>query len=43
VNYGTYTYEGDAAVAAQLPGLISGTPVDKILDNIHQQLAAQIK
>jgi lactose/L-arabinose transport system substrate-binding protein len=43
VNYGIYTYEGDAAVAAQLPGLISGTPVDKILDNIHQQLAAQIK
>ena len=43
VNYGIYTYEGDAAVAAQLPGLIAGTPVDKVLDNINQQLAAQIK
>lgn len=43
VNYGIYTYEGDAAVAAQLPGLIQGTPVDKVLDNIHQQLSAQIK
>jgi lactose/L-arabinose transport system substrate-binding protein len=43
VNYGIYTYEGDAAVAAQLPGLLQGTPVDKVLDNIHQQLAGQIK
>jgi lactose/L-arabinose transport system substrate-binding protein len=43
VNYGMYTYEGDAAVAAQLPGLLQGTPVDKVLDNIHQQLAGQIK
>jgi lactose/L-arabinose transport system substrate-binding protein len=43
VNYGMYTYEADAAVAAQLPGLIQGTPVDKVLDNIQQQVAAQIK
>ena len=43
VNYGMYTYEGDAAIAAQLPALIQGTPVDKLLDAIHQQLSAQIK
>ena len=43
VNYGMYTYEGDAAMAAQLPGLLQGTPVDQILENIHQQLSAQMK
>ena len=43
VNYGMYTYEGDAAIAAQLPGLLQGTPVDQILENIHQQLSAQMK
>ena len=43
VNYGMYTYEGDAAIAAQLPALIQGAPVDKLLDAIHQQLSAQIK
>lgn len=43
VNYGIYTYEADAAMAAQLPGLIAGTPVTTVLDNIHQQLAAQVK
>jgi lactose/L-arabinose transport system substrate-binding protein len=43
VNYGVFTAEGNAAVAAQMPGLLQGTPVDKVLDNIHQQLSAQIK
>lgn len=43
VNYGMYTYEGDAAVAAQLPGLLQGMPMDKVLENIHNQLAAQMK
>lgn len=43
VNYGMYTYEGDAAISAQLPALIQGAPVDQLLENIHQQLAAQIK
>lgn len=43
VNYGMYTYEGDAAVAAQLPGLLQGTPMDKVLENIHNQLATQVK
>ena len=33
----------DAAIAAQLPALIQGAPVDKLIDAIHQQLAAQIK
>ena len=43
VNYGMYTYEGDAAVAAQLPGLLQGTPMEKVLENIHNQLATQVK
>ena len=43
VNYGIYTAEGDAAVAAQLPGLAQGLPVEKALENIHNQLASQIK
>lgn len=43
VNYGVYTAEGDAAVAAQLPALAQGLPVDKALENIHNQLASQIK
>lgn len=43
VNYGMYTYEGDAAISAQLPALIQGAPVDQLLESIHQQLAAQIK
>jgi lactose/L-arabinose transport system substrate-binding protein len=43
VNYGIYTAEGDAAVAAQLPGLAQGMPVEKALENIHNQLASQIK
>jgi lactose/L-arabinose transport system substrate-binding protein len=43
VNYGMYTYEGDAAVAAQLPGLLQGVPMEKVLENIHNQLASQIK
>ncbi len=43
VNYGMYTYEGDAAVAAQLQGLAQGMPVDKVLENIHNQLASQVK
>ena len=43
VNYGMYTYEGDAAVAAQLQGLAQGLPVDKALENIHNQLASQVK
>lgn len=43
VNYGIYTAEGDAAVAAQLPNLAQGMPVDKALDNIQQQMASQMK
>jgi lactose/L-arabinose transport system substrate-binding protein len=43
VNYGIYTAEGDAAVAAQLPGLGQGLSVDQALDNIQNQLAAQIR
>ncbi len=43
VNYGMYTGEADAAMAAQLPALMQGTPTDKILETINNQLAAQVK
>ena len=43
VNYGMYTYEGDAAVAAQLPALIQGASMDTVLENIHNQLATQMQ
>ena len=43
VSYGMFTYEGEAAMASQLPALMQGTPTDKILENIHNQLAAQVK
>ena len=43
VNYGMYTYEGDAAVAAQLPALIQGAPIETVLENIHSQLASQVR
>ena len=43
VNYGVYTAEADAAVAAQLPALAQGLSVDQALDNIQKQLAAQVK
>ena len=43
VNYGIYTGEADAAVASQLQALAQGTPVDKVLASINDQLAAQTK
>lgn len=43
VAYGQYTYEADAVVAALLPALYQGTPVDQIVEQIDQQLAAQIQ
>lgn len=43
VNYGIYTSEGDAAIAAQLPDLIKGVPADTVLENIHKQLSAVVK
>ena len=43
VNYGMFTGESDAAMASQLPALLQGTPTDKILENIHNQLATQVK
>ena len=43
VNYGMYTYEVDDAIAAQLPAIIQGAPIDKILEQIEEQLAYQIQ
>ena len=43
VAYGQYTYEADAVVAALLPALYQGTPVNQIVEQIDQQLAAQIQ
>lgn len=43
VNYGMYTYEVDAAIAAQLPAIIQGAPIDKVLESIEQELSYQIR
>ncbi|WP_428773211.1 ABC transporter substrate-binding protein [Vibrio sp.] len=43
VNYGMYTYEVDAAIAAQLPSLMQGAPIDKVLESVEQQLKYQIQ
>ena len=41
VNYGTFTNEADAAVAAQLPALAKGAPVDDLLKAISEQVKTQ--
>lgn len=43
VNYGHYTYEADAVVAALLPSLYQGTPLDQVIEQIDQQLSQQIQ
>ena len=43
VNYGVYTNEADAAVAAQLPDLAKGAPVDGLLKAISEQVKTQIQ
>jgi lactose/L-arabinose transport system substrate-binding protein len=43
VNYGTFTNEADAAVAAQLPGLAKGGNVDEAIAAIDAQLTQQMQ
>ncbi len=43
VNYGIFTNEVDAAVAAQLPGLANGGSVDEAIAAIDAQVKAQIQ
>lgn len=43
VNYGMYTYEVDAAIAAQLPSILRGAPIAKVLEDVEQQLEYQIQ
>ena len=43
VNYGTFTNEADAAVAAQLPGLAKGGSVDDAIKAIDTQLKQQMQ
>ncbi|MEO6300308.1 MAG: sugar ABC transporter substrate-binding protein [Paracoccaceae bacterium] len=43
VNYGIFTNEADAAVAAQLPGLAAGGSVDDAITAIDAQIATQIQ
>jgi lactose/L-arabinose transport system substrate-binding protein len=43
VNYGIFTNEADAAVAAQLPGLVAGGDIDAAIDAIDAQIAQQIQ
>lgn len=42
VNYGMYTYEVDAALAAQLPAIMQGAPVSALLTNVEQELKYSI-
>jgi lactose/L-arabinose transport system substrate-binding protein len=43
VNYGTFTNEADAAVNAQVPGLIKGGSVDDAIKAIDAQLQQQMQ
>lgn len=43
INYGTFTNEADAAVAAQLPGLAKGGSVDDAIKAIDAQLKQQMQ
>lgn len=43
VNYGMYTYEVDAAIAAQMPSIMQGAPINKVLESVEQQLKYQIQ
>jgi lactose/L-arabinose transport system substrate-binding protein len=43
VNYGMYTYEVDSAIAAQMPSIMQGAPIDKVLESVEQQLKYQIQ
>jgi lactose/L-arabinose transport system substrate-binding protein len=42
VNYGMYTYEVDAALAAQLPSIMQGAPASELLKNVEQELKYSI-
>ena len=43
VNYGIFTNEADAAVTAQLPGLVAGGDIDKAIEAIDAQITQQIQ
>jgi lactose/L-arabinose transport system substrate-binding protein len=43
VNYGVFTNEADAAVAAQLPGLAAGGSVDEAIAAIDAQVRQQVQ
>ncbi len=43
VNYGIFTNEADAAVTAQLPGLVAGGSIDDAIAAIDAQVAQQIQ
>lgn len=41
VNYGIFTNEVDAAITAQIPGLVAGGSIDEAIDAIDAQVALQ--
>ena len=43
VNYGIYTNEADAAVTAQIPGLVAGGSIDDAIVAIDAQIEQQIQ
>lgn len=42
VSYGMYTQEVDNAIAAEIPALLDGEPVDKVLNRVETSLRYQI-
>ncbi|MCD9522952.1 extracellular solute-binding protein [Photobacterium carnosum] len=43
IDYGMYTYEVDAAIAAQMPSIMKGLPIEEALERVEQQLKYQIQ
>lgn len=43
VNYGLFTYETDAAIAAHIPDLVAGGDIDAAIDAIDAQVAQQMQ
>ena len=43
VNYGMFTAEADAALAAQMPLLFKGAPPEQVMNRVEQQVLGQMK
>ena len=43
IDYGSYTYEADAAIAAILPSVYTGGDIDALLKDAQAQLESSIQ